>query len=287
MRNASSALTSFLLSKQPCFSADLFTIALMAGGSIYLTSFDQAITANGQTYSNNQMTIERTGWEVKNTTDVPTMTIQIYSSGTDFNGANFKELAHQGALDGGYVTLERAFMPTPGNVALGTVLLFAGRVSTLDISATGVKMTVKGMNVLLEQYMPKNVYSLGCIHSLYDVNCKASRSANTFDASVLSSGGVNSIFVPWETEPANFAEYALGTFTITSGAGEGQIRTVQGTISTGAQLAYPLYTLPAPGDTFTITKGCNKTMATCKNIFNNLQNFRGFPFIPPQETAYT
>ena len=26
--------------------------------------------------------------------------------------------------------------------------------------------------------------------------------------------------------------------------------------------------------------GCDKTPQTCKNKFNNLQNFRGFPYIP-------
>jgi hypothetical protein len=47
---------------------------------------------------------------------------------------------------------------------------------------------------------------------------------------------------------------------------------------------YPLLVVPAPGDTFTVTFGCDKTMATC-NLFSNIQNFRGFPYVPPAETA--
>jgi uncharacterized phage protein (TIGR02218 family) len=36
----------------------------------------------------------------------------------------------------------------------------------------------------------------------------------------------------------------------------------------------------APGDTFTVTAGCDKRFATCHDRFNNVVNFRGFPHIP-------
>lgn len=39
------------------------------------------------------------------------------------------------------------------------------------------------------------------------------------------------------------------------------------------------------GDTFTVTEGCDKTLATCKNRFNNELNFRGEPFVPGQDFA--
>ncbi len=39
------------------------------------------------------------------------------------------------------------------------------------------------------------------------------------------------------------------------------------------------------GDRFTITAGCDKTFATCKNKFRNAANFRGFPHIPGNDFA--
>ena len=36
----------------------------------------------------------------------------------------------------------------------------------------------------------------------------------------------------------------------------------------------------APGDTFTVTAGCDKRFATCRDRFANGINFRGFPQIP-------
>jgi uncharacterized phage protein (TIGR02218 family) len=36
----------------------------------------------------------------------------------------------------------------------------------------------------------------------------------------------------------------------------------------------------ALGDAFTVTAGCDKTFATCRQKFSNAANFRGFPQIP-------
>ncbi len=36
----------------------------------------------------------------------------------------------------------------------------------------------------------------------------------------------------------------------------------------------------AAGDTFTVTAGCDKRFATCRDRFDNTVNFRGFPHIP-------
>jgi uncharacterized phage protein (TIGR02218 family) len=41
-------------------------------------------------------------------------------------------------------------------------------------------------------------------------------------------------------------------------------------------LAHPI----AAGDRFTVTAGCDKTLGTCREKFNNLVNHRGFPHMP-------
>jgi uncharacterized phage protein (TIGR02218 family) len=49
-------------------------------------------------------------------------------------------------------------------------------------------------------------------------------------------------------------------------------------------LAYPLLNAPATGDAFTVYFGCDHTQFTCTNKFNDLANFRGFPYVP--QTTY-
>lgn len=39
------------------------------------------------------------------------------------------------------------------------------------------------------------------------------------------------------------------------------------------------------GDTFEVTRGCLKTVAACRDTFNNIFNMRGFPFMPTEDKA--
>lgn len=43
---------------------------------------------------------------------------------------------------------------------------------------------------------------------------------------------------------------------------------------------------PEPGDTFAIVAGCDKSFGTCKAKFANRENFRGFPHLPGNDSAY-
>ncbi len=42
-----------------------------------------------------------------------------------------------------------------------------------------------------------------------------------------------------------------------------------------------------PGDTFVVTAGCDKQLATCRDRFANTANFRGFPHIPGNDFIMT
>jgi len=42
---------------------------------------------------------------------------------------------------------------------------------------------------------------------------------------------------------------------------------------------------PAAGDAITVYQGCDHTMGTCGTKFDNLANFRAFPFVLPPQMA--
>jgi uncharacterized phage protein (TIGR02218 family) len=289
------ALRAALLARTPMWSADLFTISLASGEVYRWTSADQPIGWSGVYWFAAGPAIERTAWSAKNTTEVTQMDVTIYSTGTDFpygpadsiyipdaplpTGQNIKQLAHEGLFDGAYVQLDRAFMPTYGDTSLGLITMFAGRTGKVEIDSLGVRLTVLSSNVILQQNVPRNTYQLGCIHTLYDSGCTLSRAAHT-TAHVVTAA--NQLQIDYAGAPADPSVYQLGVAAITSGAGAGQRRAIDGSSSAGVLLAYPLYIVPAPGDTFTLTEGCNKTKDRCIE-FDNLPNFRGFPNIPKAE----
>ena len=52
-------------------------------------------------------------------------------------------------------------------------------------------------------------------------------------------------------------------------------------VTVKAAFLYPI----AAGDQFELLPGCDRTIATCTNVFNNATHFGGFPYIPTPETA--
>ena len=83
------------------------------------------------------------------------------------------------------------------------------------------------------------------------------------------------------------AGHAQGSLVFTSGLNANLGATVKSvTAGTSLSLMYPLPSSPSVGDAFTVAFGCDHTRATCQAKFNNLANFRGFPFVPPPQIAY-
>lgn len=278
-QTASMTLITALAARTPMWSADLFTIMLPDNTTYRWTSADQPVTYSGNIWRSDGPIIERSAWSARNTTEIPELSIQIYSSGTDFGSVNLLDAAHKGLFDGAYLTLERAFMPQFGDTSLGTVLLFGGRFGALEINALGIKATITASNVLMSQNLPRRSFQSSCMHTLYDESCGLSAADYTDHYTVSACNGiglywVGSILVD---DPV---KYLQGVATITSGAGAGQRLTVNYSSDIGVAFGYPLLTVPAAGDTFTVEQGCLKTVARCQQ-FNNTLNYGGFPYIPP------
>lgn len=279
-------MQSFLTSGLPYFKADLFTIELPSGGIFRWTTYSKDLTYGLNTFAAFGPAIKRSNWNVKNTAEVPQMRFYVYSNNEDvYLFPMFKLLVHDGLLDGALITLERGILPTEDDTSLGTIVLYMGRVGTTKITALGVDITSTGLNSIMQQYMPRNEYMAGCILALYSPTCTLVESAHTLSTTVGITPAANKIFVPWASPPADPSLYQLGKCVITSGAGSGQQRTIDSASSAGVTLSYPLYVVPAAGDTVNFVQGCNKTQTRC-NQFGNIQNRRGFDYIPPAETAF-
>lgn len=81
-----------------------------------------------------------------------------------------------------------------------------------------------------------------------------------------------------------------GVITFISGSNVGLSRVVSEYTNSGGSNGVVAVVPPFPytvntGDTFSIIAGCSKNMTTCKQKFNNLINFGGYPFVPTPETG--
>ena len=77
--------------------------------------------------------------------------------------------------------------------------------------------------------------------------------------------------------------YMHGELEITSGDNDGQRRQIL-SVDTGViTVMYPFPKAIAVGVTYSIFPGCDKKAETCRNRFNNEDNFKGFLYIPKYE----
>lgn len=201
-------------------------------------------------------------------------------------GVSFKRAVIIGLFDGAVMKLKRAAMPTYGDTSPGIVTMFTGRVGSIsEARGEGVRFSVNSHLELLDQNIPRNLFLSGCIWTLYDAGCTLNSGSFAQTGSVAS--GSTSLILNVSMGQAD-GYFSLGKITFTSGANSGLTvgirKYLHGSPGT-LVLTQPLPNAPSTGDTFTAYAGCDKTQSTCANKFDNLENFRGFPYIPIPETA--
>lgn len=83
--------------------------------------------------------------------------------------------------------------------------------------------------------------------------------------------------------------FALGFVEWLSGPNTGRRAEVAAHALTSSLARIALFEAPvlpiAAGHAFAIRAGCDKTLATCRDRFDNAANFRGFPHIPPEDAV--
>jgi uncharacterized phage protein (TIGR02218 family) len=268
----------------PIAFAECFTFITTTGTQYTWTNVDYDIVFNGFTFSASGPLVSGLKYKGSIGLEVDKQQITIAARPTDIiNGAPFLIALRDGAFDGAPVYRDRVFLTGPTGSVVGGVRMFQGRVSTVDnFGRTQAAVTVASDLVILDYDMPKNLFSPTCLHVLYDAGCGIIRGTFSLDGTV--GAGSNSNTINFSGARAGDAQ---GSLIFTSGANANVRATLRSVnVGTSYSLIYPLPFAPTEGDTFNVASGCDHTQATCHGKFNNLINFRGFPYVPPPQLAY-
>ena len=282
MKPASPALLALLAGSEQFIMADLYTLTLVGGSVLRYSAAPTALTVNGQTFALGPK-FERSKTKIVIGVQVDELAVKVYPEPTDLIGdLPFLEAAWQGQLDGALLQLDRAFMPVYGDTTPGTVVLFTGRISDIDCSRTGIDIKCRSHLELLNIQMPRRLWQASCMHVFGGPMCRFNR----LSLAVTFSAGAGSTPTVITNAPSSATPFLLGTISGVAGANAGYSRTIAGFVS-GATVSVKLAFLSpvAAGDQFQLLPGCDRTIATCTNVFNNAANFGGCPYIPTPETA--
>lgn len=282
MKTASAEMIALLNSGQEFLIADLYTFTLAGGFVARYTGADMPLTVDGNTFAVGPL-ISRSRIFQKVGLEVQTMDMAINADNSMLlNGKPWLQAARAGDLDGTAVLVERTFMPAWGDTSAGKIWMFSGNISELKVTRTKAEFKVKSALEKLNIQWPRNLYQPGCLHTLYDTGCTLSKASFGTASSITALSSVTQIYCGL-TQADDY--FSLGTITFSSGANSGISRTIKRYVRGVVTLALPLLTAPALGDTFTAYAGCDKQKSTCQAKFNNLNNFRGYPFVPVPDTV--
>lgn len=286
MKNASSELVEFLAStdSKNLKIADLYTITLTNGLIWRLTSADFDIKHSGNTYSCQNAGISRSEMSWQQGLSVDDVMIELNPSPNDRLGSiSLVEAFRNGSFDGAEIQLDMAFYKNGWKSApLILEKLFVGNMDVEEVSGSYVKLTIKSLTELLNTSFPADVYQTACHYPLYGTGCGVNRT-NFAENSIVQSGSTKKQLNCSLTKVAGY--YQNGIVEFTSGTNINIKKSIKLHTSGVITLSTPLQYAPQVGDTFAIFAGCDKTMATCKGKFNNLDNFSGTPFIPKPDSA--
>lgn len=286
-----------LLATRQFFAADLWTFTLAganAGEALRYCAGDADITANGLLYSagglvgpyfDRQDNKAKVHWKVGTATDQ--LVVDVLPGAAQVFGDPILDAIRSGIFDGAQCLLERAYMPAWGDTRVGVIRVFPGTVAEIDAGASLATLTINTPLELLNLQLPRNVAQIKCMNNLGDSTCLATVPSTT---GVVGAAGDKSNF-----SCSISGSFADGTFdegkvVFTSGVLDGFTATIKTCTfggTDGISLVGFLPALPAPGDTFNIFYGCNKSLTDTNGCpkFSNTEHFRGFPFVPQPSVA--
>lgn len=181
----------------------------------------------------------------------------------------------QGRFDGARVDIFLVDWRAPES---GSLLIKRGTLGAVTREDGAFRADLRGLSDALKRSAVE-AYSATCRAELGDRRCK--RSLNDFEREAEIDNVVDAItFDAGELAGDPDGWYDVGRIRWHLGANAGLVSDIRGSAAGRITLFRPPPEPMAPGDVFTITAGCIKTLAICDSKFDNVPNFRGDPFVP-------
>ncbi|MBO6757715.1 MAG: DUF2163 domain-containing protein [Roseibium sp.] len=185
-----------------------------------------------------------------------------------------------GLWDNAAVKVYRVNWAEPGQA----VLLRRAIIGEVTRTGQAFRAELRGLSHLLEARRGR-VFQKTCDADLGDARCGVDLSGSNFTgtASVIAADRPDSL------EVSGLEGFAAGWFTrgrchVLDGPHAGFASEVAEHRVTASRIFLHLWqaapALLAAGTALTVTAGCDKHLATCRDKFSNTANFRGFPHMP-------
>lgn len=306
-----SSLKTFLAANPNVLRADCFAITLPTGQVLYATDgqFDITFKTSTPGWSGAQTTFRASQYGLwkrgritseagfkcaSNSMDLTC----VPQMGTNYPGLSIGILAAalNHLFDAATVWIYTAYMPfgSYGDVSNGIETKWQGTITKIPtLSRNLVQFECADPMYLLNMKVPSRLIDSNCGWAFADSNCGLDPANYTVD---FTAGTVTQTTLqPTSAFSQADGYFAQGVVTCLTGLNAGLSQTVKTHKSGVLTLVVPWILPVAPGDTFAVIKGCDKTPSTCAGTLRangtaETADFRvrygGQPYTPPATAAF-
>jgi uncharacterized phage protein (TIGR02218 family) len=189
-----------------------------------------------------------------------------------------------GLWDGATVEIFSAIWSLP---SAGARMIRKGTIGQVRHDGVVFRAELRGMMDRLSANVGR-IFGPACDAELGDSRCGVSLTAFTHSLTVTSVTS-RTVFADSALDdsatPAGYFDGGLIEWL--TGANAGRSMEIKLHATGGVfTLFLPMVSDIAVGDTATVIAGCDKSFGTCRDVFNNVVNFRGFPSIPGNDRLF-
>ncbi len=179
-----------------------------------------------------------------------------------------------GRFDGAKVTIMLVLWDQP---EAGALVLKEGRIGRITTKGQAFEAELRGQLDRLESPLGER-FTPFCRAELGDARCKRGLRAFTRETTVAAVSGPQQLTLADLPDPDHW--YDFGRLRFHTGANAGMDCEIGEQIGAAITLFAPPPAPVAVGDVVEVEAGCDKRLATCRDKFDNVENFRGEPFLP-------
>jgi uncharacterized phage protein (TIGR02218 family) len=259
-----------------------FRLTRSDGTVMGFTDHDDTLTFDGVTYQ------PESGFDASEETGATGFAI----GGLEVLGAlNSDRLTAADLAAGVYDNAEVAMYLVNWTTPAERHLLRVGRLGEVTREDGAFRAEIRGLAAMLDETRGR-AFRHACDADLGDARC----TIDLTSAAYCGTGTVATVADRRRFAASGLGSYAAGWFergrlAWTGGGNAGRAIEVRAHRISGGTVQLELWQAMAadiaPGDTFTITAGCDKLFATCVAKFGNGPNFRGFPHMPGNDFVLT
>ena len=183
-----------------------------------------------------------------------------------------------GRYDGAEVEV---FLVDPNAPEDGRVVLQHGKIADIEIQGSKLRAALKGLLEQLAMTSVVEVSSPACRATLGDGRCKVDLSSYAVSGSITS---LDSQTVFYDSNNNHADGWFNQGKVVLQGGEECEINTWSKSEHKFTLFLPPRTTLQQ-GMSYTAYPGCDRSLATCRDKFSNVANFRGEPYLPGRDKA--